>query len=103
MKNFMIFFFGPAPEKEKMDEAMQAWGVWMEEHKNEIVDMGGPFSEAVVIESGEARPMEEMSGPIGQMRIKADSMNAAISLMKTSPSAMEGKKMVIKEIASWMK
>lgn len=97
MKNYLAVFTGspqsPSVQKwEAMDEStrkkrgqegMEAWQTWAEQHKNRILDLGGPLSQTKRIDS---QGISDIRNQMAAFTIvKAESLEEAAKLFLNHP------------------
>ena len=86
MANYLLLYHGggmPATQEEK-DKSMAAWGAWMQQVGENLVDAGNPCSDVkTVSQNGPA----EFSGDrvTGYSVVKADSMEDAVKCAQMVP------------------
>lgn len=97
MKRFLAIYtgFGTSEHKKQWDamseeeryaieqKAMVAWGRWMEEHKDAVVDAGGPLSKTKLVNrDGVSDSQNNMSAYI---IVTADSRDVAAKIFENHP------------------
>ena len=95
MKHYLAVFTGSKAGMEQwnqMDDAtrkqreatgMQAWGQWMQDHKADIVDSGGPLGKT---KRTTAKGIEDTSNNLGgYVKVQAESQDAAARLFENHP------------------
>ena len=98
MANYLLTYHGGSmPEGEVAQaEAVKAWTDWFGTLGGALVDGGNPVSRAKAI-SGDGSVMDATSGPTGYSVIKADSLDAAVTLAKGCPVLGGGANVVVSE------
>lgn len=99
MANFLLVYHGGGmPETpEEQATVMAAWGAWMEEVGDGMVDMGNPTSNVQTVSTA---GIAEFSGDrvSGYSIVKADSLDQASELAKGVPLVAEGGSVDVYEI-----
>jgi len=86
MANFVLLYHGgkmPATPEEGA-AVMQAWTTWFSELGDAVVDGGNPASGSRTI-AANGTVTTDTAGPSGYSIIKADSLDAAVALVKGCP------------------
>jgi hypothetical protein len=98
MANFLLTFHGGSmpDSKEEQDQVMSAWTNWFGTLGDALVDGGNPISQARAI-SPDGSVMDATSAPSGYSILKADSLDAAVSLAKGCPVLAGGATVVVSE------
>lgn len=101
MPNFVLLYSGggmPATEAEQK-AVLQAWTTWMGKLGDALVDGGNPFTPAAktIASNGGVS-----NGPVGTMAtgysiIKADSLDAAVTMAKGCPVLQGGARITVYE------
>lgn len=91
MANFVLLYHGggmPEGEEEKA-KVMAAWGEWMKQCGDNLVDAGNPCSNVKVVTKDDVK---EFSGDrvTGYSIIKADSMDNAVKAAQMVPLVVDG-------------
>jgi hypothetical protein len=102
MANFLLLYTGGgmAESQAEQEAMMQAWGAWFGELGSNVVDGGNPFTpQAKSISSNGT----VSNGPIGELAtgytiLKADSLDAAVTLSRKCPVLQSGGKITVYEI-----
>jgi hypothetical protein len=74
------------PEAErnaKMQQGMQAWGAWVEQHHDVIVEMGGPLGKTVKVDAKGTADITNLM--TGFTVVRAPSQEAAAKLFENHP------------------
>jgi hypothetical protein len=93
MKKYMLLYNGPATAAEDMSgekaqEVMAAWGKWMAEVGEALVDIGQPMEGGVaVVDDGTEGVATQLSG---YTIVQAEDLEAARGLAKNHPFLSEG-------------
>ena len=83
--------------EEDRKKGMEEWGKWFKEHGSAFADMGGPTGKNTELSSSGAAQKSNDLG--GYSVVQADSMDAAVELLKSNPHfQMPGAVMDIAEI-----
>ena len=93
MSNFMALFMGSVeanrrgeanpPSPERVAEGMGAWGKWMGDHADAIVDTGGPLGKT---KKASPEGVSDASNFVaGYVIVRADSHEAAVKLFENHP------------------
>ena len=103
MANFLLTFHGGSmPEtKEAPGQAMQAWTGWFGTLGDALVDGGNPITHAKAI-TPDGGVMDATSAPSGYSIIKADSLDAAVTLAKGCPVLAGGANVLVSETLAIM-
>ena len=103
MGNYLLTFHGGSmPEgKEAQDAAMGAWNAWFGTLGDALVDGGNPIAQTKAI-SPDGSVMDATSAPSGYTVIKADSLDAAVSLSKGCPVLGGGAVILVSETTPLM-
>ena len=98
MANFLLTFHGGSmpDSKEEQDQAIQAWNSWFGTLGDALVDGGNPISHAKAI-TPDGSVMDATSAPSGYSVIKADSLDAAVTLAKGCPVLAGGANVLVSE------
>jgi hypothetical protein len=100
MANFLLLYTGGAMASPAEQEAvMAAWNAWFGKIQSSIVDAGNPFTPQAKSISGNGTVSE---GPVGELAtgytiIKADSLDAAVAVVKDCPALHSGGKVTVYE------
>ena len=91
MANFLLLYYGggmPDSDEEKK-KVMDAWGVWMKQCGDNLVDAGNPTSNAKHVTKDGA---SEVSGErvTGYSVVKADSLDDAVKAAQMVPLVVDG-------------
>ena len=87
MSNYLLLYHGGSRSEDPAQQAkdMQAWTDWFAQLGSALVDGGNPASQTHEIKAdGSVSPLNG-GAPTGYSIIKADSIDAAVSLAKGSP------------------
>lgn len=98
MANYLLTYFGGGmPESpEENAQVMQAWTAWFGQLGDAVVDGGNPTSQSRAI-SPDGSVMDATMAPTGYSIIKADSLDAAVTLAKGCPVLGGGASIVVSE------
>jgi hypothetical protein len=101
MANFLLLYTGGgmAESPAEQEAVMAAWNAWFGKIQSSIVDAGNPFTPHAKSVSGNGTVSD---GPVGELAtgysiIKADSLDAAVSLAKDCPALQSGGKITVYE------
>jgi hypothetical protein len=97
MKTFMAIYIGSATSQEKarwdandsatqrerMNAAMQAWGKWVRDHADSIIDQGTPLGKTLRISPDGIVPMQNAC--TAYVIVKAETHEAAAEMFRNHP------------------
>lgn len=100
MPDFMfVYHGGKAPEDEaEQQEAMARWGEWMQTHEAALTDPGNPVGMSKTVSSGGVADNGGSNPVSGYTIVKADTMETALDMARTSPIIAEGGSIEVAEI-----
>ena len=99
MTNFLFVYYGgkmaptPAEQKKSMDE----WNAWFKENKKSVVDQGAPTMPGKLVSMKNVGAIG-MSPVTGWSVFKANSMDDAIAMAKTSPQMKDGGEIAVYQV-----
>ena len=94
MSRYLCLYHGPATPMadftpEQADESTRAWGEWIGRSGPSLVDIGTPFGQRTAVkENGATVAPSEQNG---YSIVEADSLEAALALLKGHPYLAGGK------------
>jgi hypothetical protein len=101
MTNYLILYSGgKMPESEtEQDVILKEWEAWYGRIGNALVDAGNPFAPRAKSVTSDGRIMESSDecAPSGYSIIQADSLETAVSMVKTCPILKDGAKISVYE------
>jgi hypothetical protein len=92
MANYVLLYKGggvPASEAEQQ-QVMAAWGRWFEQLGQALVDGGNPFGPSTAVSPDGTVSNGAPSGMTGYSIVKADSLDAATEMARSSPIITSG-------------
>ena len=99
MANFLLTYHGDGGMPTTAEETatvQAAWGAWFGQLGDALVDAGNPTTHSKAI-SPDGSVMDATSAPTGYSVIKADSLDAAVSLSKGCPVLGAGQVVLVSE------
>lgn len=101
MANYVLLYSGGSmPETEaEQAQVMQAWGAWFGGLGSALVDGGNPFTPAAksIASNGTVGDVPAGAMASGYSVIKADSLDAAVTLAKGCPVLLGGARITVFE------
>ena len=99
MANYLFAYYGGtmAPTPAARKKSMDAWNAWFAKMGKSVVDMGAPTKPGKMVSKSGAKAIS--SDPVtGWSVVKADSLDAAVNLAKTSPQLSAGGQIGVYEV-----
>ncbi len=100
MANYLVVYYGGKMETDpkKAAKSMEVWMKWFKGLGKAVVDMGAPTKPGKTV-SSKGTKNGVIGEPItGYTILKADSLDAAVALLKSSPQLTAGGQIVIYEL-----
>ena len=104
-KYVVLFYGGSMPEGEaEQKKSMDEWTAWYGQMGASVADTGNPFAPMSknISPSGKITNESDCEAPNGYLMLKADSMDAAVSLSKTCPAIKDGASASVLEVMEIM-
>ncbi len=99
MANYLFVYYGSkmVPTKVEQQKSMGVWMKWFEKQGKSLAEMGAPTKPGKLVGAKGAQTIT--SNPVtGYSIFKADNIDGAVAIAKTSPQIVDGGEIAVYEI-----